>query len=99
MQNRRFYGKIKTKNAFFNRTTVRERGNIMARLSSYECYYIYTGIGFDDCIANISDYKTALEVMRKNDTGTAYIVDSADRFKAGSFRSYLKSFNYNNTLA
>ena len=73
--------------------------NIMARISSYECYYIYTGIGFDECIANISDYKTALEVMRKNDTGTAYIVDASDRFKAGNFRSYLESFNYNSALA
>lgn len=90
---------MKTKNAFFNRTVVRERGNKMARISSYECYYIYTGIGFDECIANISDYETAIEVMRKNDTGTAYIVDCTDRFITGNFRSYLESFNYNSTLA
>lgn len=90
---------MKTKNVFLNRTVVRERENKMARISSYECYYIYTGISFDECIANISDYKTALEVMRKNDMGTAYIVDAADRFKAGNFRSYLESFNYNSTLA
>lgn len=66
----------------------------MARPRSYEMYFIFSGNEMEDeAIAAVSSLTLAKNIMMKNNTFGAYVIDFDNHFVCGNFRNYLANFN------
>lgn len=65
----------------------------MARLRSYEFFFVFSGNEMnDEAIAAVSSLTLAKEIMMKNCTLDAYVTDFDDHFVCGNYRNYLRNF-------